>query len=75
MKENQNVGAPTAVVYNDDRTRKGSRTECVERRRFQEAVKAWQGSDLREEVVAFLQKFTLLHQETTERVYRPEVIG
>jgi hypothetical protein len=43
--------------------------------RRQKAVEARQCLNLRNESFAFLQKLTLLQQETTEWVHRPEVVG
>src|SRR6266702_1620229 len=75
MKKDQNVRAPPGVVYDNDRTRRGGETECVERWRCQKGVQARQGLNLRNELITFLQKLALLQQETTEWVDRPEVVG
>ena len=67
VKKDQNVRVPSGVVCDDDRTRRGDRTEFVERQwRCQKPIEAWQGLNLRNEVVAFLQKPTLLWQQMTE---------
>ena len=76
MKKDQDVRAPSGVVCDNDKTRRGGRTEFVGRRRKgQKPVEAQQGLNLRNEVVAFLQKPMLLQQRTTEWVHRPQVDG
>ena len=46
MKEDEDVTAPSGVVYDNNGTRRGSGSERVKGRKSQEAVEAWQGLKL-----------------------------
>ena len=69
MEENNDVGTPFGMVDQDDRPTRSGRTKGVEGGWDQKSVEAWLGSDLRNEPVTLLDKFPLLHYQTSERVH------
>ena len=73
MKKDDDIRSPSGMVYDDDRARRSSRTECIERWRCEKVVEARQCLNLRNELVAFLQKIPLLQYETTKGVYITKV--
>jgi hypothetical protein len=75
VEKNEDVALPLAMIDDDKRPVRCSRTEGVEGRWLQEAVKAWQGLYLLNEPLAIIQKLLLPHDKTTVWIHSLQATG